>query len=131
MIGIDTNILIRHLTQDKPHQAERASALIEQACSIEEPGYVNRVVMCEIVWVLERAYRYERTLIAGCIETILRTADIRVENEKAVWTTLARYQEGYDFADALIGETNALAGVTRTYTFDKKAAELETFSTVN
>ena len=130
MIGIDTNLLIRHLTQDDPDQAERASAVIEQVCSVEEPGYINRIVICEIVWVLERAYRYDRTVIAACIETILRTADLRVENEKAVWTALTAYQQGYDFADVLIGTTNHMAGAGQTYTFDKKAADLPTFKIV-
>ncbi|MEL6963245.1 MAG: type II toxin-antitoxin system VapC family toxin [Pseudomonadota bacterium] len=131
MIGLDTNVLIRHLTLDDPDQAERASTLIATTCSIEEPGYINRVVMCELVWVLERAYRYERGVIATCLEAILRTADLRVENEKAVWVALARYQDGYDFADALIGETNVLAGVEKTYTFDKRATALGAFAAVD
>lgn len=131
MIGLDTNVLIRHLTQDEPEQAARASSLIEQQCSIEEPGYINRVVICEVVWVLERAYRYERHLIASCLETILRTADLRIENEKAAWAALARYQDGYDFADALIAETNVMAGVSVTATFDRKAAALQGFRTVD
>ena len=131
MIGLDTNVLIRHLTQDEPQHAERASALIETACSIDEPGYINRVVICEVVWVLERAYRYERSLIATCLETILRTADLRIENEKAAWAALARYRDGYDFADALVGETNILAGVDKTYTFDKRASELGAFLAVD
>ncbi len=131
MIGLDTNVLIRHLTQDDAKQAKRASALIEQTCSIDEPGYINRVVICELVWVLERAYRYDRAVIAQCIENILRTADLRVENEKAAWQALASYQQGYDFADALIGATNHLAGANQTRTFDKKAAELTTFLIVD
>lgn len=69
---------------------------------------------------------------APCLdfETILRTADLRVENEKAAWVALSRYQEGYDFADALIGETNILAGVTKTRTFDKRAARLSMFDPI-
>lgn len=130
MIGLDTNVLVRHLTQDEPKQARLASTLIAEACSLEEPGYINRVVICEVVWVLERAYRYDRATIADCIETILRTADLRVENEKAAWAALSRYHEGYDFADALIGETNVMAGVSETRTFDKRAARLSTFHLV-
>ena len=130
MIGLDTNVLVRHLTQDQPEQARLASTLLAESCSLAEPGYINRVVICEVVWVLERAYRYERAAIAGCIETILRTADLRVENEKAVWSALFRYQGGYDFADALIGETNAMAGVDETWTFDKRAARLGAFHLV-
>ena len=130
MIGLDTNVLIRHLTQDDPDQAARASTLIERRCSVEEPGYINRVVICEIVWVLERAYRYDRTVIAACLETLLRTADLRIENERAVWTALTRYQEGCDFVDALIAETNTMAGVAETATFDKKASGLQGFVAV-
>jgi len=81
--------------------------------------------------MLERAYRYERSLIASCLETILRTADLRVENEKAVWAALARYRDGYGFADALIGETNVLAGVDETYTLNKKTCELGAFLAVD
>ena len=131
MIGLDTNVLIRHLTQDDPAQAARASTLIERRCSVEEPGYINRVVICEIVWVLERAYRYERTVIAACLETLLRTADLRIENERAVWTALTRYQEGCDFADALIAETNTMAGVAETATFDRKACAIRGFVEVD
>ncbi len=127
MIGLDTNVLVRHLTQDEPEQARLASALIEEACATDTPGFINRVVLCEVVWVLERAYRYDRETIAACLETILRTADLRIENEEVVWAALFRYQEGYDFADALIGETNVLAGVTETRTFDKRAARSSTF----
>lgn len=130
MIGLDTNVLVRHLTQDEPRQARLASTLIAEACSLDEPGYINRVVMCEVAWVLERAYRYDRGTIAGCIETILRTADLRVENEKAAWAALSRYRDGYDFADALIGETNVMAGVSATRTFDKRAARLSAFHLV-
>jgi predicted nucleic-acid-binding protein len=130
VIGLDTNVLLRHLTQDDPEQARLASDLIAEACTLDEPGYINRIVICEIVWVLERAYRYQRSAIVGCIETILRTADLRVENEKAAWAALARYQEGYDFADALLGETNAMAGVSATRTFDRRAAHLAMFRIV-
>lgn len=131
MIGLDTNVLIRHLTQDEPNQAARASALIEYNCSIEESGYINRVVICEIDWVLERAYRYKCSLVARCIETVLCTADLRVENEKAAWAALNRYQEGHDFADALIGETSTIAGIYKTHTFERKSAELGAFLVID
>ena len=130
MIGLDTNILIRHLTQDEPEQASLASELIETTCSIEAPGYINRIVLCEMVWTLDRAYHYDRKTILNCIETILRATDLRVEDETAAWAALSLYNEGYDFVDALIGLTNASAGASKTRTFDKRAARLESFSRV-
>lgn len=56
MIGLDTNILVRYLTQDDPRQAREATDLIENRLSQEEPGFINVVVMVETAWVLERAY---------------------------------------------------------------------------
>ncbi|MCU7960141.1 MAG: PIN domain-containing protein [gamma proteobacterium symbiont of Bathyaustriella thionipta] len=57
MIGLDTNILVRYITQDEPQQAQRASRIIEQSCSKASPGHIAQVVLCELVWVLQRASR--------------------------------------------------------------------------
>ena len=80
MIGLDTNVLVRHLIQDEPRQSRVASACIENQCSREEPGFINRVVLCELVWVLESAYGFERARIAPVLESILQTAQFRVED---------------------------------------------------
>ena len=56
MIGLDTNVLLRYLTQDDPKQAERANNLILSQCTLQEPGQISLVVLCELVWVLRGAY---------------------------------------------------------------------------
>jgi predicted nucleic-acid-binding protein len=48
MIGIDTNVLIRYITQDDEEQAAIASKWIE-SCSAEAPGWVSVIVLCETV----------------------------------------------------------------------------------
>lgn len=55
MIGIDTNVLVRHLVQDDPAQSRAASQVITERCTRDEPGFINRIVLCELVWVLESA----------------------------------------------------------------------------
>lgn len=52
MIGIDTNVLLRFLTQDDAAQSERATRFLETHCSSASPGFVNVVGLAELVWTL-------------------------------------------------------------------------------
>jgi predicted nucleic-acid-binding protein len=119
--GIDTNVLIRYLIQDEPEQARRASRFIATACSADDPGFINRIVLCELVWVLESAYGYARDRMAQLIENLLRTAQLKVEDHDVAWAALREYQTGADFADALIAALNQRVGCEDTVTFDRKA----------
>ena len=124
MKGLDTNVLIRHLVQDEAAQARLAGRFIASECSREDPGFINRIVLCEIVWVLESAYGYSREDIAGVLERVIRTQQFQIENVQSAWTALRMYRSGgADFADCLLGQTNLEAGCTETVTLDKKAAK--------
>ena len=127
MIGLDTNILIRYIVQDDAAQAAAASALIENECSSENPGWVDCVVLCELVWVLESAYGYTRATVVEVLRTLLTSAELRVETPDMAWSAVRSYQSaGAGFADCLIGLRNRQAGCPMTATFDKRAARLET-----
>ncbi len=41
MIGLDTNVLVRYLTQDHPEQAVQANRLIESHCTRKDPGRIS------------------------------------------------------------------------------------------
>ncbi|HEV2397876.1 MAG TPA: hypothetical protein VGS27_13095 [Candidatus Sulfotelmatobacter sp.] len=56
MIGLDTNILIRYLTQDDPLQAAQATEIFERRLTARNPGFISVVAMVETVCVLDRAY---------------------------------------------------------------------------
>ena len=62
MIGIDTNILVRYLTKDDIEQAITASNLLEQYSGDESSVYINNIVLCEVIWVLESGYKYPKYL---------------------------------------------------------------------
>jgi predicted nucleic-acid-binding protein len=129
MIGLDANILVRHLAQDDPIQSQKATQLIEERLTEANPGFVSVVAMAETVWVLERAYGLADRDIAAAIERVLQADVIMVECEQEVFTAMIALKEGRgSFADALIGALGAKAGCARTLTFDRKAlrlAELE------
>ena len=127
MRGIDTNVLVRYLVQDDAEQGRKAARFIGQTCSAENPGLINRIVMCELVWVLESAYGYARSPIALAIEQILRTAQFRIEDHSEVWSSLREYRNGADFSDALIATVNRRLGCIETVTFDRKAGRRQGF----
>ncbi len=124
MIGLDTNVLVRYLVQDHPGQARAASTLIE-SLTPEHPGWITQVVLVELVWVLDRAYRVERARIAQILETLLRTKELVVEAADTAWKALRLYRaSSADFADCLIACACMVAQCDSIATFDRKAAHL-------
>ena len=129
MIGLDTNILVRYLTQDDPIQSPKATKIIEQRLTSESPGYVSIVAMVETVWVLDRAYGLATQEIAAAVERVLQTDVLAVENEQEVFTAMIALKEGDgSFADAIIAALGAKAGCSSTLTFDQKARRLSGFT---
>jgi len=131
MIGLDTNILIRYLTQDDPVQSAKATEIFERRLTRRNSGFVSVVAMVETVWVLDRAYGLTAQEIATAIERLLQVEVLTIENEQEVFTAMIALKQGRgSFADALIAELGALAGCTRTLTFDQKAVRLSAFELV-
>ena len=119
MIGLDTNILVRYLTQDDPDQSRKATNEIEKGLSAGHMFFIADIVMCELVWVLETAYRYDRREIVPVLENILRTKQFQFENKDLLWKSLVDYRNKKgDFADHLIGLVSHNAGCRETITFD-------------
>ena len=87
--------------------------------------FINRVVICELAWVLGCGYGYARAALAEIIEKILLGRQFEIEKKDLVWTALASFKASRaDFADCLIGVTNDVAGCESTLTFDRTAASL-------
>ncbi len=129
MIGLDTNVLVRYLTQDDPVQSPKATEIIERRLTEANPGFVSVVAMVETVWVLERAYGLDAPDIAAAVERVLQTDVLTVECEQEVFTAMIALKERQgEFADALIAALGARAGCSHTVTFDHKALRLSGFA---
>ncbi len=128
MIGLDTNVIVRYLTQDDSVQSRRATEILEQQLTKERPGFICVVTMVEIVWVLDRAYGLTAQEIAAALERMLQTDVLLIENEQEVFTAMIALKEKQGaFADALIAALGAKAGCKHTLTFDQKALRLSGF----
>ena len=128
MIGIDTNVLVRYLSQDDPKQSAVASRFIEGGLSAGNPGFVSTITLCEIAWVLAESYGADRKRIRQVVESLLATKQLVIEQSELVWKAL-RAWEGVpaDFSDALIGQFVIAHGGEKTVTFDRTAARLPGF----
>ncbi|MDO8412984.1 MAG: type II toxin-antitoxin system VapC family toxin [Gallionellaceae bacterium] len=123
MIGLDTNVLVRYLTQDDKAQAAAATRLIEKTLTSEAPGFISLVALVEVVWVLESCYHCTRQDIAAIIEQLLRVKQMHVQNAEVVWHTWRLFAAGKaDFADCLIERIGQAHECIHTVTFDKNAA---------
>ena len=125
MIALDTNVLVRFLTQDDPEQGRLASQLMGQLTQMR-PGFVCREVLVELVSVLERSYGYGRDAIARVLEGFLAAIELVIEEADAVGAILDLYERsGFGFADLMIREAARRAGTGKLVTFDRKAADMD------
>ena len=119
MRGVDTNVVVRLVTQDDPKQARRVDGLLAECAERDEKLHVTAVVLCEIAWVLRSAYRHARDEIARVLDALLETPEFVVQDADLARRALADYRAGHaDFADHLIGHANAAARCSTTLTLD-------------
>ncbi len=131
MIGLDTNVIVRYLVQDDRMQSARATRLIENELTPENPGFVSIVAMIETVWVLERAFGRSEREIAIAVESMLQADVLSIENEDEVFAAMTAVTDGEGtFAGALIGALGKRAGCSHTVTFDRRASRLASFKSI-
>lgn len=128
MTGLDTNVLVRYLTQDEPAQARLATRKIKELNADRNPGFINTIVLCGTIWVLSRGYGYPREAMANTIEHILLVEEFEIEQRSLAWAALQDFRNGQaDFADCLIARTNSAAGCKKAISFDRRVAGLPGF----
>ena len=91
-------------------------------------GFITTVVLCELNWSLQRAYKLSKTDRLSIIDDVLSAAELEVENETLCRKALSAARKGSaDFADYLIREIALASGCSVVLTFDKAAQKSEGF----
>lgn len=130
MKGLDTNVLLRVITADDPEQGERVRTYIRRERQ-HLPFWINRIVLCELVWSLTTSFKFDRGSVARVVMLLLRSDEVTIEGHRVVRDALYLFRTSKaDFADCLIGLSNGLAGCERTATFDREAARLDEFELI-
>lgn len=119
MIAVDTNVLVRLLTNDDPEQARRAARIIQSSQIL-----IPKTVMLETEWVLRYAYGIDRKQIRRGFQNLMGLPNVKTEDSRSLTLAISWYGLGIDFADALhlasSGEAKEFA------TFDKSLAQKAT-----
>lgn len=116
MIALDTNVLVRVVTQDDPEQLRIALEVMQQP-----ELFVTKTVMLETAWVLRFTYGLERESVHAALAAIVGYSNITVEDRTAVLHALAWLGRRLDFADALHLASGRKA--TAFATFDRRLAK--------
>ncbi len=118
---IDTNLLVRYLTEDDPAKANDVKRLLLKAAQDEVRLLIPSVVIAELVWVLQSFYKLERSEIVPLLNAILHTHGVEVSDKSVVSSAIALYRESaMDFIDAWIVAFAEAAEVRSIYTFDRR-----------
>jgi len=121
MIAIDTNVLVRALTNDdgSPEQTLLAQEFIKSADKI----YITQIVQVEFVWVLEQAYKVDKINILMALEILINSSKYQLQREDVFFLAIERFKRSNaGFADSLIGMESQQKGC-KLWTFDKKLSK--------
>lgn len=117
MIAVDTNILVRALTDDPDNQdqAVLATQLIQKAGCV----FVPQIVQVEFFWVLERAYKLPKPVLLQALQTLQDADAFCLQNEGNFHEALVVYRDSSaGFADQLIVMESREC--EQLWTFDRK-----------
>ena len=128
MKGLDSNVLLRYILEDDPVWTKPATRFIDVECTRDNPGYINFIVLAEVVWTLRRQPHIDRDRLSVIIGELLEADNFQFENEDIVKAALKRFLKyPAGLTDCLIAEINAAAEVEATYSIDKDGARSDIF----
>ncbi|RZM81898.1 type II toxin-antitoxin system VapC family toxin [Leptolyngbya iicbica] len=114
MIAVDTNVLVRLLTQDDADQYERSVKLFQSPDTI----FIPTTVILETAWVLRTLYDFQPKAICTALRKVLGLPNVRVDNGSQLALALRWHETGLDFADAL--HLAQCQSCETLYTFDQR-----------
>jgi len=95
VIAVDTNVLVRLLTNDNAAQAARSAAVFRAA-----PVFVPETVLLESEWVLRYSYGLAPRAIARAFLALLGLPTVTFEDAPAAYLAIRMLERGIDFACA-------------------------------
>jgi predicted nucleic-acid-binding protein len=121
MRAVDTNVLVRLITQDDPGQTASAESFIEKG------AWVSVLALAEAMWVLATVYELGVKDLARAIEMLLNHRDLVLQEPEAVAAALElfRAKPALGFSDCLILQLARKAGHLPLGTFDRNLAKVE------
>ena len=114
MIAADTNLLVRAVVVDDAVQAGKVRRLLEESMAAGEEVFVSHIALCELCWVLEKTYQFNRADVARAMAGLLADDCYVFQDRAAVEMALADCQNiPAQFADHLFCRKTGARGTDR------------------
>ena len=113
MVAVDTNIVVRLLTQDDELQYQKSLEIFQT-----QDVFIPDTVILETEWVLRFAYKFKPTEICSALRKVFGLPNVYLVNKILVAQTWQGHETGLDFADAFHLAQSQYH--THFYTFDEK-----------
>jgi predicted nucleic acid-binding protein len=118
---LDTNILVRFITEDNPKQAGKVRELLEKS---RGEFFIPDLVISEIAYVLTYVYKIPKREIINKLRILIDFEKFDT-NEKMILRTLEIFEQNkISFNDSYILALNKLGKTGMVYTFDKKMSKV-------
>jgi predicted nucleic-acid-binding protein len=117
MTALDTNVLVRFLTQDDDAQFRKVLQMLNRK---RAAFFVCDMVLAETDWVLRSLYAWSGEEVADAFARLTTIHNLTFENETRLRSSLKALREGADLADELIIRSCRDRGAKSFATFDKE-----------
>ena len=122
--SVDTNVLVRLITQDDDQQASAVVRLLAKQSQNGDLLLVPITVVLELEWVLRSRKSKIKPDVIQALSALLTMVELSFESEDALEQALADYQEGAaDFGEYLHLALARQGEALPFWTFDRKAAK--------
>lgn len=119
--GLDTNVVIRFLTEDDPAQ-RRAALKFGAGLGKEYNAFLPLVAILELDWALRSKLGFAKVDVIKAMSKLLNTRGLTIENHSLVVKVVHLMEKNNaDFADAMIACRSIEEGCESIKTFDIKA----------
>lgn len=123
---VDTNVLLRLLTEDDAGQTPAAKLFFESVVAGKAKAYLTVATLLELVWTLESYFQVPRRQVAEKLDLVLNTPNLAVENQVLVERCVEYYRSSKaDFADCYNASFAAIKGDGSVLSYDRHFDKLE------
>ena len=117
---LDTNILIRHITQDEPDHSPRATSLLRRVEAGQIEVHTADTVIFETVFTLQRTYRIPREQIRNSLLPLIELSGVILPGKQHFREVFDWYVgTALSFADAYHAVLVRRLGLDQVLSFDR------------
>jgi predicted nucleic-acid-binding protein len=120
---VDTNVIIRLITQDDPILTKKSLKIIRKIKTGKTKALITSLVIAEVIYVLTspKLYNISREKSVLAIKIILETKNVIVEEKKIIYKALDLYNKTkLDFPDCYLIAKKEEKNFKSILSFDKK-----------